>query len=378
MRPKLLQQFLTFEPSSGIILFIAAIIAMIWANSGLVQWQQQFVHTFLFAINDGLMAIFFLLVGLELKRGYLSGQLTSLSAVMLPAMTALGGMLVPAIIYILVNYHEPVALRGWSTPVATDVAFAVTVLTFFGKRVPQQLKLFLLALAIFDDIGAIVIIAVFYSAGLAYEFLLLGVLVFLLLCGLNRLAVRHLAPYLLLGGLLWWCLWQGGVHPTIAGVLLACTIPGRAGKGVAPLQRLERGLHPYVAFLIMPLFALANAGFSWQGVSWDSVMQPVVLGIVLGLFVGKQVGVLGFAWCLMQFRRIRMPENTSWLALYGVALLCGIGFTMSLFLGTLSFQYDDIKYLDEVRLGVILGSALSACVGFMVLTAAFAKTKRHH
>lgn len=370
MSIKLLNRFLAIESSGGIILFLAAIVAMLWANSSLAYLHQQFIDASLFWINEGLMAIFFLLVGLELKRNFMEGNFSHLSQVVLPIIAALGGMFIPILIYSIFNYGTP-GIHGWSTPVATDIAFALGVLSLFGRRVPLGLKLFLLTLAIFDDIGAIAIIAIFFSHKVSLFLLVesLGLLFILYL--FNKLSVRDLLPYLLVGIWLWLSLLHSGIHPTIAGFLLGLMIPD--DKRYSPLRKLERILHPWVAFLIMPLFALANAGFSFEGFSLGTLTSGIVLGISLGLFLGKQIGVFGCAWILIKTRFAQLPEKTTWIALYGVALLCGIGFTMSLFLGTLSFHNQ--SYLTEVRLGVLLGSSLSAIFGAAVLGVAFSRRK---
>lgn len=363
---QLLKRYLQLETSSSFILFLAAILSMILANSPLAPYHQRFIDQFIFLINDGLMAIFFAAVGIELKKGYLDGQLASFSQIALPLAGAIGGMLVPALIYCFINRSSPETLVGWATPVATDIAFALGVLALAGRRISISLKLFLLTLAIFDDIGAIIIIAVFYTSGGSYGFLLLALLPIIGLILLNINYVRSLTPYVICGMLLWFCLLKSGVHPTIAGVLFALAIPEKSDNPTSPLRRLEHGLHPWVAYLIMPLFALANAGVSLATVTWESLFDVVVLGIALGLFLGKQIGVFLFSWLLIRSGAARLPEKTSWRQLYGVALLCGIGFTMSLFLGTLSFQNESI-YLAEVRLGVLLGSLLSALVGALIL-----------
>lgn len=374
MRVKFLHRFLQLESASGIVLFAMAIVAMIWANSPLAFLHQKFIDAFLFLINEGLMAIFFLVVGLELKRGYLDRQLSRFSQVILPAIAALGGMVVPAFFYWYINNGDPVTIKGWATPVATDIAFALGVLSLFGRRVPVALKLFLLALAIFDDIGAILIIAFFYSKGLSYVWLFQSTVLVLMLYLFNYINIRSLTPYLLIGAWMWFCLLRSGVHPTIAGVVLALMIPDGSTRDDSPLHRLERRLHPWAAYLIMPLFALANAGFSLHGLSLSALTDVIALGIILGLCVGKQLGVFGFSWMLIKSGIAKLPDKSSWLQLYGVSLLCGIGFTMSLFLGTLSFQNENI-YLAEVRLGVILGSILSGLMGSIVLMIAFARKR---
>lgn len=372
MRVRFIQKFLQLEAASGIVLFFMTFIALVWANSPLNFLYEQFVGNFLFWINEGLMALFFLIVGLELKSSFLSGQLAKLSQVMLPAVAAIGGMLVPALVYLFFNYHNPAAVIGWATPVATDIAFALGVLTLFGSRVPPALKLFLLMLAIFDDLGAIIIIALFYSGGLRYLWLFQSGALMLVLYFFNKLSIRTLTPYLLCGIWLWFCLLKAGIHPTIAGVLLAFVLPN--GSPQSPMERLQNALHPWVAYVIMPLFALANAGFSLHILTVKNLLEDVVLGISMGLFIGKPIGVFGFSWLLIRAGWARLPEKTSMTAFFGVTLLCGIGFTMSLFLGTLSFT-NDTTYLMDVRLGVLMGSVLSAVAGSMVLLAAFAKSK---
>lgn len=372
MRIRILRRFLALESSSGIILFLMAILAMIWANSPFDYLHQQFVDSSLFWINEGLMAIFFLVVGMELKRGFLEGQLSKFSQIALPAIGALGGMIVPALIYVAFNTPDLEKLAGWSTPVATDIAFALGVLSLFGNRVPVGLKLFLLALAIFDDLGAILIIALFYSHGISISWLFQAAVLMIMLFSFNRLSVSSLIPYLVVGVGLWWCLLHSGVHPTIAGVLLAFMIPNESKQGSSPLHRLEDKLHPWAAYLIMPAFALANAGISLQGMTLEILMDSVVVGIALGLFLGKQLGVLASAWLFVKLKWARLPDKTNWLMLYGVSILCGIGFTMSLFLGTLSFQ-NESRYFAEVRIGVMLGSILSGLIGALVLKIAFAQ-----
>lgn len=362
----LIKRFIQLESSGGIVLLVSTVLAMIVANTRFSDLHQQFIDQFLFIINDGLMALFFLVVGLELKRGFLEGQFTPFSKVALPLIAAIGGMIVPALVYILVCFPDQTALKGWATPVATDIAFALGVLSLLGKRVPAALKLFLMALAIFDDIGAILIITIFHADNLSLSCLLLSVGILTVLVLLNVLSVKSLTLYSILGGLLWMTVFNSGIHPTIAGVLFALTLPDNVDKNVSVMQRMENGLHPWVAYLIMPLFAFANAGFSFAGLSLDIVWDHVVLGITLGLLLGKQLGVFLFSWAVIRLKWAKLPEKTHWLQLYGVSLLCGIGFTMSLFLGTLSFSADN-TYLLEVRLGVILGSLLSGLFGAMVL-----------
>jgi NhaA family Na+:H+ antiporter len=353
-----LVRFLALEAAGGVALFCAAVLAMLWVNSPVAGLHQYFIDKYLFFINEGLMTFFFLLVGLELKRGFSGGLYDNLSHILLPATAALGGMIIPALIYIVFNLHDQEALAGWATPVATDIAFAVGVLTLFGKRIPAGLRLFLLALAIFDDIGAVLIIAFFYSHGLSPLYLSVAVIGVLILYGLHRYKVKSLFPYLIMGVALWYSLLRAGVHPTIAGVLLAFFLPHG--------NQVEERLHPWVTFFIMPLFALANAGFPLSGLL-NQLGSTVVAGIVLGLFIGKQIGVFGTAWLLIRLKFATLPGRCSWRALYGVSLLCGIGFTMSLFLGTLSFQGDSIRLID-LRLGVLIGSILSGVIGALVLS----------
>lgn len=360
------KQFFSLEATSGVILLLTATMAMIWANSPLAFLHDQFINDYLFWINEGLMTLFFLQIGLEIKQGFLMGKLANLHQVALPLAAAVGGMVVPALLYIVINHHHPETLRAWATPVATDIAFALGALSLLGARVPPQLKLFLLLLAIFDDIGAIIIIATCYSHGLSSVMLLMAAVVVATLYFLNRLNVKSLWAYLVLGVLLWFVIIKSGIHPTVAGVLLALMIPSSADSS-SPLNMLETFLNPLVAYIIMPLFALANAGFSLHGVTLATMSSPVVLGIVAGLFIGKQLGVFGFSWLLIRLKWVAMPAYCTFSELYGVAILCGIGFTMSLFLGTLSFG-EASPYLRDVRLGVLLGSLISGIVGLMLLS----------
>ena len=370
---QLVRQFLQLESASSIILFLAVLMAFVWENSPLAPFYQLFVKVSLFGINEGLMAIFFFLIGLELKRGFLEGELAQLSQVGLPAIAAVGGMVMPALIYLLFNSHHPATAKAWATPVATDIAFALGVLSLF-KNVPWGLKLFLLALAIFDDIGAILIIAFFYSHHLSYAWLFQAGTLVVVLYLFNRLEITQGMLYVLVGVGLWLCLLFSGIHPTIAGILLALMIPTQGDKK-SLLKRMEKHLHPWVAYFIMPLFALANAGFPLQAISWDLLLDPLVMGIVFGLFIGKQLGIFCFSWALIQTGLARLPLHASWLMLYGISLLCGMGFTMSLFLGTLSFQNEPL-YLTKVRFGVILASCVSGMIGAIVLRIAFTKRSK--
>ncbi len=369
-----IREFLRLEAAGGIALFCAALLAMLLVNS---PWRESYLNllqtplahsSFIFWVNEGMMAIFFLLVGLELKREFLQGELAGLSKIALPGAAALGGMIVPALIYIAINRGG--ALQGWPIPTATDIAFALGVLSFFSKRIPLSLKLFLLALAVIDDLGAIVIIAVYYAHHFSLSYFLWACFVLLLLWGLNHMIkVTALLPYAVLGVVLWVFVLRSGIHASIAGVLLAIMIP------LPKLAQLEESLHPWVVFLILPLFAFCNAGLSFAGISFASLGQPVVLGIILGLVIGKQLGVLAFTWLTIKCRLAKWPADVTVLDMYGIALLCGIGFTMSLFLGTLAFQEQPI-HLTEVRLGVFMGSVLSALCGSLVLHIAFLQKRK--
>jgi NhaA family Na+:H+ antiporter len=378
--------FFQQESASGVLLLIAAIAALALINSPLAPLYHTFFELpiqirvghfdlnkpLLLWINDGLMAIFFLLVGMELKREFMDGELSSPAKAMLPVLCAVGGMAVPALIYVAVNRGDPVALRGWAVPTATDIAFAVSVLALFGSRVPAGLKTFLLLLAIVDDLGAILIIALFYSAELSGFALVAALGMVSVLALLNRAGVQTIAPYVLAGVLLWVAVLKSGAHATLAGVVLAMFVPLRGdGPGQdGPLRRLESDLHPAVAFGILPLFAFANAGVSFAGMSPDSLFAPVPLGIALGLLVGKPAGVMLCAAAAVAVRVCRLPEGVTWGQLMGVALLCGIGFTMSLFIGSLAFESRGPQLAIDVRLGILCGSLLSGIGGYWVLRVA--------
>lgn len=355
-------------------MFVAA-LALLIANSSLAPVYFDVLHRYVFGlsvlhwINDALMAVFFLLVGLEIKRELLDGQLATWSRRALPGIAALGGMIVPAAIFVALNWNEPLNLRGWAIPSATDIAFALGVLALLGPRVPISLKIFLTALAILDDLGAVAIIALFYASDLSAWMLMLAAVTCVVLLALNRFGVKHLAPYLILGTTLWFFMLQSGVHATIAGVALALTIPLKVSSGdspESPLHRLEHALSPWVAFLIVPIFGFANAGVSFAMVTPAALLAPVPLGIALGLFFGKQVGVFGFAWLAIRLNLADMPRRASWAQLYGVAVLCGIGFTMSLFVGILAYPGSSLLQ-DQTKIGVLLGSTLAGVVGWVVL-----------
>jgi len=372
-----LNRFCAAEAAGGIVLMVAAAIALIVANSPLAEGYFASLRVSVGGlslghwINDGLMALFFLLVGLEIKREMAVGQLASWGDRALPGLAALGGMLVPALLYALVNRHDPQTLSGWAIPAATDIAFALGVLSLLGSRVPASLKVFLSALAILDDLGAVLIIALFYTSDLSSSMLLAAAGLVAVLFGLNRLKVTALLPYLLVGALLWFCMLRSGIHATLAGVILALFIPlgDTEADDASPLLRLESALHPWVAFLIVPLFGFANAGVSLAGMSPANLLDPVPLGVTLGLFLGKQIGIALMAVLAIRSGLARLPEGASWLQLYGVALLCGIGFTMSLFIGALAFPGAPFL-VDEVKIGVLLGSLLSALAGIAVLLVA--------
>ncbi|WP_205963487.1 Na+/H+ antiporter NhaA [Roseicella aquatilis] len=377
----LLRHFLDNEASGGLVLMAAAALALVLANSPAAPLYFEALHIYLGPlslqhwINDALMAVFFLFVGLEIKREFLDGQLATWSRRALPGIAAAGGMAVPALIYVAFNWHHPETLRGWAIPSATDIAFALGVLSLLGDRVPSSLKVFLAALAIIDDLGAVLIIALFYTGDLSLLDLGLAAAVLAALVLLNRAGVLRLLPYLVLGAVLWVFVFRSGIHATIAGVALALTIPLRAEPGrpdslhASPLHRLEHALQRPVAFLIVPIFGLANAGLSFAGLSLAALTDHLTLGVALGLLVGKLVGVFGSAAIVIRLRLADMPMGAGWMQMLGTALLCGIGFTMSLFIGMLAFA-DDPVLQDEVKVGILLGSLLSGLAGWLVLRVA--------
>lgn len=366
---KWVRDFLQKESAGGLILIGAALFALILDHSPFAAGYHKVLHTPFVSsltvtsfVNDGLMTLFFVLVGLELKREFVVGELAHPSNVILPLVAAAGGMLVPALIYTALNYHDAIQMRGWAVPVATDIAFALGVLSLLGKRIPVELKLFLMTLAIFDDVGAIVIIAALHSDSLSALPALFAVICLFLLGMLNILRVQRRAVYILLGLCLWAAVLRSGVHATVAGVLFAFMIP------MPMLPRMEARLHFWVAYFILPLFALVNAGVSLQGDLMPALLHPVTLGIVLGLFVGKQLGVFGFTWVWVKLGWAKLSSEITWHRLYGMSVLCGIGFTMSLFIGTLAFERNSPANLTSVRLGVLLGSFLSGVVGLIILS----------
>ena len=373
--------FFKLEAASGLMLLIAAIIALIISNSVLSDYYFNTLEKYLFIginefglklsvhhwINDALMAIFFFFVTLEIKREFIQGELSNLKKALLPILAAVGGMVVPALFYIFINIGNNETLNGWAIPSATDIAFSLGILSLLGSRVPISLKIFLTALAIIDDLGAILIIAFFYSGDLSISYLSLILISYILLLVLNKFGIKKFIPYLIIGTFMWFFTYKSGIHATIAGVLLASTIPHRVkDKGFSLLIKLEHAISPYVAFMIMPIFAFANAGVSLNGLSLSSLLQPVPLGILLGLFVGKQVGVMVFSFFAVKIGVAQMPNNSTWLSLYGVSVLTGIGFTMSLFVGNLAFA-ESTQYIDGVKIGVLAGSLLSTLFGYFIL-----------
>lgn len=381
-----LRTFLALEAAGGILLMVTTVVALVLANSAAGDDWIALLETrfrlgvaplalqkpLLLWINDGLMALFFVVVGLELKREMVSGHLSSWQRASLPAVAAAGGMVAPALIYVLFNHGDAIALRGWAIPTATDIAFALGVLSLLGRRVPPALKAFVLSIAIFDDLGAIVIIALFYTAKLSMLSLGIAAVLLALLIAMNRLGVTRLLPYLLVGACLWLAVLKSGVHATLAGVMLAMCIPLRTRDATtvqpgSPLLRLEHALHPWVTFGVLPVFALANAAVPIAGVSLADLGSPVLLGISLGLFVGKPVGILLFCWVSARLGLTMLPERATWAQIGGVAMLCGIGFTMSLFIDSLAFAGIDVHFGDLARVGILLGTLVSGVVGYLAL-----------
>jgi len=373
--------FFKLEAASGLVLLFAAIIALFISNSELAGLYFTTLNKYLFIginnfglklsvlhwINDALMAIFFFFVTLEIKREFLQGELSNIKQALLPIIAAVGGMLVPALFYVFINLGDSQTLNGWAIPSATDIAFSLGVLSLLGKRVPLSLKVFLTALAIIDDLGAIVIIALFYSGDLSIKYLSLMLLAFIVLLLINKFNIKKFLPYLVVGLFLWDFTHNSGIHATIAGVLLAMTIPHRKKeKDFSLLIKIEHAISPYVAFGIMPLFAFANAGVSLDGLSFASLLDKVPLGIVLGLFLGKQLGVFIFSYISIKLKIAQMPNDTSWYNFYGVGVLTGIGFTMSLFVGNLAFV-ENMQYMDGVKIGVLTGSLLSTLFGYFLI-----------
>ncbi len=382
---KVISQLFTRELLGGILLFAAAVLAILVANSPLksayglllstsfgVFWgEQSLVKPVLMWINDGLMVIFFLMIALEVKRECLEGELSTPSQVALPAIGALGGMIVPALIYTFFNYGNPLYSHGWAIPTATDIAFVLGVLALLGPRVPAGLRMFLLSLAIFDDIGAIIVIALFYSHDLSITMLISSLICLAILFAFNRLGVRKLTPYMLVGLVMWLFVLKSGVHATLTGVALGLMIPHKGAKGpdgLSPLKQLEYALHPYVVFFIVPLFAFANAGVSLGNLTVDDFHNTVTYGVTLGLFLGKQLGIAAFVWVAIQLGFASLPRHTNWPAMYGGCILCGIGFTMSLFIASLSFVPGTMDGFAADRLGIFIGSLTSGVLGYWIIS----------
>jgi NhaA family Na+:H+ antiporter len=380
------------ETLGGLIMLAAAAAALVLANS---PWgalyeaalnvpfevrlgELSLAKPILLWINDGLMAVFFLLVGLEIKREVLEGELSTPAQLALPVAAAIGGMAVPALLYSAVNWGDPVALRGWAIPTATDIAFALAALASLGRGIPLALRLFLASVAIVDDIGAIAIIALFYTENLSLPMLIAAAIAIGMLVAFNIAGVRRLAAYIIVGVVLWVCVLKSGVHATLAGVVTACAVPFGPASGTSPGRRLEETLHPWVAFGILPLFALANAGVSFAGVRPGTLLAPIPLGIILGLVVGKTLGIFLTSWLTIRFGLAALPAGARWVELLGVATLCGIGFTMSLFIGTLAFSYQPAGLYDSVKIGVLAGSILSALGGWLILKWASARSGARH
>lgn len=378
-----LSNFLRLESAGGIILMFAAILAIVLANSPLQPYYNLFIDTpveirigaleiakpLLLWINDGLMVIFFFMVGLELKREFVEGELSNKKNIILPGFAALGGMLIPALIYAYYNYDDSIALQGWAIPTATDIAFALGVLSLLGSRVPTSLKIFLTSLAIFDDIGAIIIIAIFYTANISTLSIIIVLCCIPVLAWINRKNPASTSIYIIVGLVMWVAMLKSGVHATLVGVILAMFIPmhSKTDPNYSPLKRMERDLHSVVAFIVLPVFAFANAGISFTGIGTEQLLHGVPLGIAMGLFIGKQLGVFGFCWLAVKLNLTQLPKEISWASLYGTAAICGIGFTMSLFIGSLAFEETTVNRLFDERLGILIGSFVSGVIGYLVL-----------
>lgn len=385
--PSIVDEFLKLEAAGGIILIIAALTALILANTPLSVYYDLLLSTpvavqvgtlevakpLLLWINDGLMAIFFFLVGLELKRELLEGELSELENILMPAIGAVGGILVPGLIYTWANWGNDVAMQGWAIPTATDIAFALGILSLLGSRIPTSVKIFLTSLAIFDDIAAIVIIAIFYTDNISTLALYFVIMCLPILLYLNLRGTDTKFPFILIGTLMWIAMLKSGIHATLTGVIVALFIPLRSAKGSkdSMLKSLEHDLHGTVAFFVLPLFAFANAGISLSNVGAEQLLHPVPMGIALGLFLGKQLGIFSLCWIAIRLGITKLPENMTYGSLYGTAALCGIGFTMSLFIGSLAFEATGVNSVFDERLGIIIGSAVSGIVGYIVLRACY-------
>ncbi|AXB31191.1 Na+/H+ antiporter NhaA [Vibrio campbellii] len=369
-----IRDFFKMESAGGILLVIAAAIAMTIANSPLGESYQAMLHTYVFGmsvshwINDGLMAVFFLLIGLEVKRELLEGALKSKETAIFPAIAAVGGMLAPALVYVAFNAGDPEAISGWAIPAATDIAFALGIMALLGKRVPISLKVFLLALAIIDDLGVVVIIALFYTGDLSTMALLVGFVMTGVLFMLNAKEVTKLTPYMIVGAILWLAVLKSGVHATLAGVVIGFAIPLKGKKGEhSPLKHMEHALHSYVAFGILPLFAFANAGISLEGVSMSGLTSMLPLGIALGLLVGKPLGIFSFSWAAVKLGIAKLPQGVNFIHIFAVSVLCGIGFTMSIFISSLAFANVSPEFDTYARLGILMGSTTAAIIGYALL-----------
>jgi NhaA family Na+:H+ antiporter len=381
---KIIEDFISNESSSGILLIFVTILALLISNSTFAPFYSAFLSIpievrfgaldiakpLYLWVNDGLMAIFFLLIGLEVKREIIEGHLSSLNKIALPGIAAIGGMAVPAAIYAFFNLHDDTAISGWAIPTATDIAFALGILSLLGKRVPISLKIFLMALAIIDDLGAIIIISIFYTSQLSLLSITIAGAALVVLIGLNYYGVTKKAAYFIVGTVMWISVLKSGVHATLAGVMLAFTIPlsgkNEYGKKVFPAKELEYNLHFWVAFMILPIFAFVNAGINITEISLDQMAGTVPMGILLGLFVGKQLGVFGFSWLAIKLKIASIPKDSTWLQLYGVSVLTGIGFTMSLFIGTLAFE-DDSLYQFTDKLAILIASFAAGIIGYFIL-----------
>ncbi|EEX92477.1 pH-dependent sodium/proton antiporter [Vibrio orientalis CIP 102891 = ATCC 33934] len=370
----IIRDFFKMESAGGILLVIAAAIAMTIANTDLNDAYQGFLHTYILGmsvshwINDGLMAVFFLLIGLEVKRELLEGALKSKETAIFPAIAAVGGMLAPALVYVAFNAGDAQAIQGWAIPAATDIAFALGIMALLGKRVPVSLKVFLLALAIIDDLGVVVIIALFYTGDLSTTALAVGFAMTAALFMLNAKKVTKLTPYMIVGAILWFAVLKSGVHATLAGVVIGFAIPLKGKKGEhSPLKHMEHALHPYVAFGILPLFAFANAGISLEGVSLSSLGSALPLGIALGLLIGKPLGIFTFSWVAVKSGVAKLPKGVNFMHIFAVSVLCGIGFTMSIFISSLAFGTVNVEFDTYARLGILMGSTTAALLGYFLL-----------
>ncbi|MGF1763050.1 Na+/H+ antiporter NhaA [Aliivibrio kagoshimensis] len=374
------RDFFKLESAGGIMLVIAAAIAMLTANSALYPFYDSFLHTYvgglsiLHWVNDGLMVIFFLLIGLEVKRELLEGALKSKETAIFPAIAAVGGMLAPALVYVLFNFANMDALGGWAIPAATDIAFALGIMALLGKRVPVSLKVFLLALAIIDDLGVIVIIAFFYSSDISTSALAVAFVATAALFMMNMKEVTKISWYVVVGLILWFSVLQSGVHATLAGVVIGFAIPLRGKKGEAsPLKKIEHALHPYVAFFILPVFAFANAGISLEGISMSDVTSMLPLGVALGLLLGKPLGIFSFSWIAVKLGVAHLPEGVNFKHIFAVSVLCGIGFTMSIFISSLAFGDTAAQFDTLARLGILIGSTTAAVMGYILLNLSLPK-----